>query len=254
MKTYSKRIPRISTRGFYDLGNGRTLSRTSYVVYPKKSFENLIGVQELVIMIHGLRNNKTGALTKFVAAKKRLKKLGYHYPVVGYTYDSNTKGAHIKSTELRALLVGQKIAKKNSTNLSKFILDFKKISPKTKLRLIGHSLGTEVILYTLQKLAEKSNSKGVIESAHFFGSSISSETLSTRKMGKIIQKTVEKKIKNYYSPTDDVLKQSNELGTVKNPIGFNGKISKRIKKFTHKKVFPKNHRFVSYAAVLKSYP
>jgi len=37
--------------------------------------------------------------------------------------------------------VGQIIAKKNGRNLAIFIEDFKSISPKTKIRLMGHSLG-----------------------------------------------------------------------------------------------------------------
>ena len=37
----------------------------------------------------------TGAVAKIKLAKDRLRKLGYVYPVVGFSYDSNTKGAHL---------------------------------------------------------------------------------------------------------------------------------------------------------------
>jgi esterase/lipase superfamily enzyme len=50
----------------------------------------------------------------------------------------------------RSLAAGQVIAKKNGRNLGKFIEDFKSDSPDTKIRLIGHSLGTQVILSTLR--------------------------------------------------------------------------------------------------------
>ena len=103
-------------------------------------------------MIHGLRNNKSAALKKFLIAKRRLKKLGYVHPVIGFSYDSNTKGAHINKTALKALRVGQRIAKQNGNNLAKFIIDFKKQSPMTKIRLIGHSLGKEIIVRCIQKL------------------------------------------------------------------------------------------------------
>ena len=66
-------------------------------------------------------------------AKKQVRKLGYLYPVVGYSYDSNTAGAHLIKHAKHALAVGQKIAKKNGHNLGKFIEDFKLTSPKTKL-------------------------------------------------------------------------------------------------------------------------
>jgi len=118
-------------------------------------------------MIHGLQNNKAGAVAKFKIAQRRLRALGYRYPVVGYSYDANTKGAHLKKSELHAIRVGQKIAKKNGRNLAKFILDFKKQNPTTKIRLMGHSLGSEVILSTLQNLYSKSK-KPQVETVHFF--------------------------------------------------------------------------------------
>ena len=76
-------------------------------------------------MIHGLRNDRSGALAKYVIAQKRLKILHYNHPVIGYSYDSNTAGVQYKSTAISALKTGITIAKKNGRNLSKFILDMK---------------------------------------------------------------------------------------------------------------------------------
>jgi len=39
-------------------------------LYPKRDFDALIGSKEITIMIHGLRNNASGALTKFVLQKE----------------------------------------------------------------------------------------------------------------------------------------------------------------------------------------
>ena len=61
-----KPIPRISTRGYYDLSTGETLKKNQYYLYPKKDFEKLKGSKELTIMIHGLRNDKKGAVAKAV--------------------------------------------------------------------------------------------------------------------------------------------------------------------------------------------
>ena len=99
-------------------------------------------------MIHGLRNDRSGALAKYVIAQKRLKTLHYNHPVIGYSYDSNTTGVQYKSTAISALKTGIVIAKKNGRNLSKFILDMKKKNPSQKIRLMGHSLGAQVILST----------------------------------------------------------------------------------------------------------
>ena len=149
-----KSILRISTRGYYDLSNGLTLKNNSYYTYPKNDFKKLINSQEITIMIHGLRNDNAGAITKVVLAQKQLRKLGYVHPVIGYSYDSNIIGAHLIKHAKHALTVGQKIAVKNGKNLGKFIEDFKITSTKTKIRLMGHSLGSQVILSTLEYLAK----------------------------------------------------------------------------------------------------
>ena len=205
-------------------------------------------------MIHGLRNDKNAAIEKIILAKRRLKQLGYSYPVIGFSYDSNTKGAHIKKSEARALRVGQKIAMQNGYNLSQFIIDFKKKSPNTKIRLIGHSLGTEVIFSTIKKLATIRKYYNIIESVYFFGSSLENDFAQSNKSGKILQKIVKNKILNYYCPTDEVLKQSHREGLVKNPLGYLGSSGKTVKKFIQKRIFPKNHRFASYSVMLKSFP
>jgi esterase/lipase superfamily enzyme len=246
-----KQIPRITTRGYYDLTNGSTLKSNSYYLYPKKSFEKLRRKKEITIMIHGLQNNKAGAVAKFKIAQQRLRALGYRYPVVGFSYDANTKGAHLKKSELHAIRVGQKIAKKNGRNLAKFILDFKKQNPVTKIRLMGHSLGSEVILSTLQNLYSKSK-KPQVETVHFFGASLPSNFQKSN--SKILKNTVNSKIVNCYSPDDEVLRYSQEKGYVKNPLGLCGSTGKTISKYVQKKVKPKNHRFVSYAVVLKQFP
>jgi len=247
-------ISRISTRGYYDLSTGVKLKKNSYYLYPKKSFEKLNGKKELVIIIHGLRNDKNGAIEKIILVKRRLKQLGYLHPVIGFSYDSNTKGAHLKKSALRALRVGQQIAKQNGYNLSQFIIDFKKKNPSTKIRLIGHSLGTEVIFSTIKKLGTSSQNYNIIESVYFFGSSVENNFAQLNKSGKILQKIIKNKILNYYCPTDEVLKQSYHDGTVKKPLGYLGSSGKTIKKFKQKRIFAKNHRFASYSLTLKSFP
>ena len=202
-------------------------------------------------MIHGLQNNKAGAVAKFKIAQRKLRALGYRYPVIGYSYDANTKGAHLRKSELHAIRVGQKIAKKNGRNLAKFILDFKKQNSTTKIRLMGHSLGSEVILSTLQNLYSKSKNHQV-ETVHFFGASLPSNFQKSN--SKILKNTVNSKIVNCYSPDDEVLRYSQEKGYVKNPLGLCGSTGKTISKYVQKKTKPKNHRFVSYAEVLKSFP
>jgi esterase/lipase superfamily enzyme len=240
----NKRVPRISTRGFYDLGSGRTLKKKPYDLYPKKSFENLVNAPELVIMVHGLRNNKKGALAKFHITQRRLNKLGYKHPVVGFSYDSNIKGAQYKSHESRVMSVGRMMAVKNGRNLARFILDFKKKSPSTKIRLIGHSLGSEVIMHAVANLRHKTR---IIEAVYFFGSSVPSDLVISPKFKTSLRTVIRKKILNYYNPNDEVLKYAQKNNLVKNPIGCYG-LSKSTPKYAQKKINSKNHRFASYMA------
>ena len=250
----TKPIPRVSTRGYYDLSTGETLKKNKYYFYPKKDFKNLIGSREITLMIHGLRNDNAGAVAKAVIAKNKLRKLGYFYPVIGYSYDSNTTGAHLIAFAKQALHVGQIIARKNGKNLAAFVEDFKLVSPKTKLRLIGHSLGSQVILSTIERLAKKEQNSGILESIHLFGASITGDIPSSKKYGGLLDFIVREKIVNYFSPTDEVLFWANKANFVSGPLGLNGATGNTIRKYHQRKVSPENHRFASYAAVLLSFP
>ena len=249
-----KPVARISTRGYYNLLDGKTLKNNSYYLYPKQDFKKLIDSKELTIMIHGLRNDSAGAIAKVILAKNKLKKLGYSYPVIGYSYDSNTIGAHLLKYAKRSLMAGQIIAKKNGRNLGKFIEDFKVNSPDTKIRLIGHSLGSQVILSTLEYLSKKKNNFGIVEGVYFFGASITNDVPSSKKYGKILQNIVHKKIVNHYAPSDEVLGWADKEKFVNGPLGLNGSTGKPVSKYRQKLLKPKNHRFASYAAVLNSFP
>ena len=249
-----KPVPRISTRGYYDLKTGKTLKKNKYYLYPKKAFRKLIDSKELTIMIHGLRNDNAGAIAKAVLARNRLRKLGYTHPVIGFSYDSNTTGAHLIKHAKHALAVGQSIAKKNGRNLGKFIEDFKKSSPKTKIRLMGHSLGSQVILSTIEYLAKKKQNSGILESVYFFGASITEDVPSSKKYGELLQTVVNQKIVNHFAPSDEVLRWADDKKYVLGPLGLNGTIGKPIKKYRQKLVKPKNHRFASYASVLNTFP
>ena len=248
-----KIFPRISTRGFYDLYSGRTIKNESYHLYPKRDFDELIGSKEIAILIHGLRNNPSGALAKFVITKRRLVQLGYKNPVIGYSYDSNTTGVQYITYALHALHTGITIANKNGRNLARFVTDFKRKSPDTKIRLMGHSLGAHVILSTIKNLVKNAKNRGILEAVYFFGGTIPCDALSPRN-GSAAQKIVATKTRNYYSPYDDVLRVADDWNWIDTPIGYRGACGKTIPKYSQIMVKPKNHRFVSYAAVLRSFP
>ena len=250
-----KPILRVTTRGCYDLSNGTVVRSDLYRTYPKSGFKKLVGSKELVIMIHGFRNNNAGALAKVLLAQTRLRQLGYTHPVIGFSYDSNTVGAYSTKHQKHALAVGQIIATKNGKNLGAFIEDFKLVSPNTKIRLLGHSLGSQVILSTLSYLAKKKRNIGIIKGVYFFGASITDDVPSSLRYSKVFKSVIETKIVNYYAPNDEVLSWAHDNLPRYTPLGLYGAINKKsIAKYHDRKVKPKNHRFASYAAVLKLFP
>ena len=87
----------------------------------------------------------------------------------------------------------------------------------------------------------------------FFGGSIPSDALSVKNASGA-QRIVSTKIRNYYSPSDEVLHVVDDWNWVNTPIGYKGARGKTIQKYSQTMVKPKNHRFASYAAVLRSFP
>ena len=249
-----RRIPRVSTRGCYDLSTGQKIKDGEYRLYPRRYFEGIAGCAEIAVMVHGMRNDNSGAIQKVAIAKERLRRLGYVHPVVGFSYDSNTAGAHLASREKSALEVAQRIADMNGPHLGRFVEDFKRASPGTGVRLMGHSLGSQVILGALEYLAGVAAGSPAVQSVHLFGASIPADVPSSERYGRILSDTVADRIVNYYSPTDEVLGHADDSGYVHGPLGLCGASGKPVPKYRQVLVRPENHRFASYAAVLEEFP
>lgn len=267
--------PRITTRHSYDLSSGKALhSNITYRVYPKYYFEGISRARELIIMVHGLRNDEQGSSEKIILAQDMLRRLrrGDAYHIVGFSYDSNTRGANISKYQKRALAVGRRIAKANGKHLAQFLIDFKKNNANynTKVRLLGHSLGTEVIYHAIMHLAKVSRISSVaetklkqhfthkiIESVHFFGSSLPANIQHDDTTRNAIDHCLRGKLLNCYAPTDDVLlwAESNKIITGAGSLGLHGAApGNTATAYRQRKVNPKNHRFASYAAAMHSFP
>lgn len=249
-------IAHISTRGYYDLRTGAPLrTGARYSVYPKRYFESPNVSPEITLMVHGMRNDRAGATTKFAIAQRRLHRLGYRFPVIGYTYDSNVRGAHAAKTEAHALDVANIIAKKNGRHLAMLISDLKKIRPRMRIRLMGHSLGSIVIASALRRLGLVQTNTNTVESVHLFGASLELKDITELHMRNVLRRIVRGRIINYYSPDDEVLGYS-AIAHHNTPIGLYGIASIRARPphYVQRRVKPHNHRFASYAATLCSFP
>ncbi len=84
----------------------------------------------------------------FERAKLSLENSGYTFPVIGFSWDSDTN----IDTEGEGWNYAKIIAKENGPKLAKFILDLKDKCTQTKIRLIAHSLGARVVLSSLDSL------------------------------------------------------------------------------------------------------
>ena len=243
-------IPRVTTRGYYDRATGATLDARRYSTYPPGLAASLAGRAEIAVMVHGMRNDSTGAASKTRIASERLVQLGYVHPVIGYSYDSNIKGAHMQGSYTSAIKTANVIAAKNGHNLACFIEDFMSNSPDTKIRLMGHSLGSQVILSAILYLYER-NYHSMLETVHLFAASAACSDIQKHKdaIGRIVRKHVT----NYYWPDDDVLLEGQVSGANPDPVGLTGMIP-AASKWHDVRATPESHRFVSWAPVLGSFP
>lgn len=251
------RIPHISTRGYYDLHTGVPLrTGARYSVFPRQYFAMRTPPREIAIMVHGMRNDRAGAAKKFAIAQRRLRTLGYTFPVIGYTYDADVRGAHTVKTARRALKTACTIASRNGRHLAMAVNDIKDMWPSTRIRLIGHSLGSVVIAAALRKLAQGRHPHAV-ESVHLFGASLSLRDATSPLARRAFRLAVRGRVLNHYFPGDDVLQESDDdESQARSPLGLRGIISQRARPphYAQRRVHPRNHRFASYAAVLRSFP
>lgn len=202
-------------------------------------------------MVHGMRNDSAGATSKIRIAAARLTVLGYAHPVIGFSYDSNTAGAHTKKHHTRALKTAYVISKKNGHHLASFIGDMRKVAPNIKIRLLGHSLGSDVIMSTIVNLYQ-SDLHDSIETVHLFGASVPRKDVSEM-YGTATEHVVRDGVTNYYAPGDEVLSEAHGTGEASYPAGLHG-LDFSIKGWRDICVQPENHRFVSYADMLESFP
>lgn len=202
-------------------------------------------------MVHGMRNNSAGATSKIRIAADRLSILGYTHPVIGFSYDSNTAGSHTKKHYARALKTAYIISKKNGYHLASFIEDMQKAAPNIKIRLLGHSLGSDVIMSTIVNLY-RGGIHDSIHTIHLFGASSTRKEVSDT-YGTAIEHVVRDGVTNYYAPSDEVLSEAHGNGEAPYPAGLYG-LDFSIKGWRDVRVQPENHRFVSYTEMLESFP
>lgn len=234
-------FPRISTRGHYNLWTGEwNEEKHGYFLYPKFKFKRIEKEKEIVIFVHGMRNTRFGAVRGGRLLRNKLRKLGYKYPVIVFTYDADIREAHKPEKYNDVLKTAKFIALQNGTvKLWSYIFDLKTKKPKIKIHLVGHSLGCDVIRYCYLNdwLSKFVN----VETIHLIGSPV--EVDNVKKLSKY------QTVINYYNPKDEVIKEGVTKGNLKKPSCLH-----RVKGITNRNAFAKDHRFKSYLKELKRFP
>jgi pimeloyl-ACP methyl ester carboxylesterase len=186
--------PLVSTRGNFNLGTGELLqghNSTDYMAMNVPGLQSSQCPKEMVVLVHGIWvggriyiygvNAVEDSSEIFDRARMSLAHNHYTNPLVGFSWDSNTK----ISIDGSGWNIGKLIAKHNGPKLAQFILDYmntcKQRNQDTKIRLIGHSMGARVILSTLESLDSnqqwnRNNFK--IASIHLLGAAVDDEEVS----------------------------------------------------------------------------
>ena len=178
------------TISVYELTTRGNLDKPAVDVVPNFGYQNKYRLNnteelyrncpsEVAIIVHGWGINENKAIERFDRVKMSLENNSYSIPIVGFSWGSDTEWSAAKS-----------IAKWNGPKLADFIYNLTNIcyqqqqqedKNETKIRLIGHSLGSRVILSSLDSLHKNSNwnnNNFTIASVHLMGAAVDNEEVS----------------------------------------------------------------------------
>jgi hypothetical protein len=177
-----------SARGFFDLDSGEEIQPPTGI-FPNISeildIENSGCPGEIAIYVHGVWADEEEAWEQGERVFLSLQDSGYHIPVVGYSWDSNT-AVSLSNPDVseQGWRIAKEIANGNGQLLAQVILDYKEVCPNDDVRLLAHSLGARVTLAALQSLNTNpewnSNLDNEIKSVHLVGAAVDNEQVSTR--------------------------------------------------------------------------
>ena len=216
----------VSTRGHFSLLTGKLslLSHASgYDYYDKSKLRRTFytDMGELVMYIYGVWADQYAAKEQTERTSLSLNANGYHVPIMGFSWDSNTAVNPIGWN------IAKFIAGHNGPMLAKFISDFKTNYPNVNIRIIAHSLGAKIVesaLITLNNIKKLSNkhTQYDIASIHLMGAAINDiSTSKNTAFGNAIENTVNA-FYNLYNPEDNALKAAYVKTENQNPLGLYG--------------------------------
>jgi Alpha/beta hydrolase of unknown function (DUF900) len=144
---------------------------------------------EVTIFVHGWGASEDEAKERFDRVKMSLENNNFTHPLVGFSWPSDTVWHAAKF-----------IAKENGPKLAKFILNLKNNCPETEIRLLAHSLGSRVVLSSLDSLHKDplwNINNFTIASVHLMAAAVDNEEVSINPADILIDQT------NWGTPKSD---------------------------------------------------
>lgn len=163
---------------------------------------------ELLIFVHGWLADAKGAIGVFEEARKALRRHSYQYPVIGYSWDSDTT--------LHQWWAATGIAERNGEILADFTNHYLENNPGTNIRFVAHSLGARVALEALKDLNQREKQ---VKSVGLLGAAANTRSTSREgRYGEAIHGACSY-LDNYHKPDDSVLGWMYTLGEMEYAVG-----------------------------------
>lgn len=212
-------FPRVSTRGHYDVTwYGSPYRKDEYTKWEYDTVGTVPGLDadasdELLVHVHGWRNEDDEAVAGFRNAREAYRANGYEQPVVGFTWDSDSSVfGWWDSTE---------IAEANGLKLAQFVFDYRNENPDTTVRLVCHSLGARVLLRAVEVL-DASEVRDYVDSITLLGGAADNDAVSTGgAYGPSIERAVGQ-ADNFWKDEDDVLNWAYTTAEFDSAVGEEG--------------------------------
>jgi esterase/lipase superfamily enzyme len=159
----------------------------------------------LLIVIHGFNNTAEKALYKFGIVQESLATGGFKGVVAGYSWDADTQWDPLAMTGYHE---GMRNARGNGPKLARFIVDYKRRCPQTRVHLLGYSMGARLALEALLALQQDplcSYNGVAVASVHLVGAAVENEEVELgQRYGQAIASRCQA-LYNYYSREDNKL-------------------------------------------------